>query len=144
MRTIILDLITAEYVSAILSNNLGEVNKILERIYYDHYKFEKNLVKRDRSIHSNDPSFLQKLEEFVKNKDKYLDENGVTKKHLNEKSGIIDKEKIIISKLDITNPKDKAIKKIITSLVDDYSTQLNIWLVNCEFHVKPSDELVDE
>ncbi len=101
LRTIISDLITAEFVATKELKQPEKVDDLIERIEYDHYKFTKsNLGVRKILFGENENSRLEEAQ-FLQDEIRYHDQNGSLKTHLKKRLGTFDMIKYIASNTEL-------------------------------------------
>ncbi|MEZ4956491.1 MAG: hypothetical protein R2825_23235 [Saprospiraceae bacterium] len=106
MRTVISDLIIAEYL-IFKSENSGnpdsELLKQIERQYFDHYQFTKRNINIYETLYGDKKEFLKVKKEFNEYEKKFLDSDGNIKSYLKKGDSIFRMIKFLASKYDKSN-----------------------------------------
>lgn len=98
MRDLISNMILAEYIYYKEHDSSADVEKELEKIYSEHYRFTKKQKVLEHMLFGHYEKHAHYDEEFEKIGEKYIDDKGQVKSHLKKISSTYDRIRYIESK----------------------------------------------
>ena len=145
MRDLISNIILADYISHKEHDSLANVDKELEKIYSEHYRFKKKSKKTESTLFGTYENHAQYEEEFDKLGERYNGDNGELKPHLKNNQSTYERIRYIESR---QKKGDKHYVRILYLWYTDFSKiahfgELTVHQVAQRYNIKNEKEVFD-